>query len=236
MMKTNVSNNLTQQLVNKLGSAIVQGRYTTEKSLPSEAEICQEFGISRTATREAVKMLSAKGLLVSRPRKGISIQEQQYWNMFDTDVLGWILNSTPSLTMLRDFTQLRLAIEPEAAALAANQVTRQGLLNIENALYRMKKAEEGLDDVLDADIAFHSSLLIASNNPFFIQLVDFIETALRVSIRYTNKIKGVSAASFNDHNDIFLAIASTNAEEARVASRQILLEALKLIDEQLTEL
>lgn len=235
-MVSNTSNrNLTQQLVHELGTAIVQGKYTREKSLPSEAEICAQYNISRTATREAVKMLAAKGLLISRPRQGITIQHKDQWNMFDTDVLGWILHGTPSLSMLRDFSQLRLAIEPEAAALAAVNADAEHIEKIEQALARMKNAEQGLDDVLEADIDFHSSVLFASKNPFIVQLRSFIETALRVSIRFTNRLKGVAAADYDDHKKIYQAIVDGDVEAARESSRHLQVESLELIEKALAE-
>lgn len=233
MTRVSESRNLTHYLVNELGSAIVKGEFSSEQGLPSEAEICERYEISRTATREAVKMLSAKGLIMSRPKKGITIQAKEKWNLFDADVLSWLLQSTPSLEMLKDFTQLRLAIEPEAAALAAKNASPDDLKLIENALFRMRKAEEGLDDALDADIEFHSSLLIASHNLFFLQLRSFIETALRVSIRFTNQQKGVHSADFNDHNAIFLAIVAKDHKKAHSACRNILNEVIELIEPQL---
>ena len=233
MDNSKTNRNLTQQLVHDLGTAIVLGEYSNEQGLPSEAEICTQYDISRSSTREAVKMLTAKGLLSSRPRQGIRIQPKSNWNMFDTDVLKWILGGTPSLTMLKEFLQLRLAIEPEAAALAAQLGDSHKIQLIENALFRMKQAESGLGDALEADISFHTSLLLASGNPFFVQLLSFIETALRVSIRFTNHIKGVSAASHEDHQAIYNAIAKGQPELARSTSRNIQIEALTLIQKQL---
>ncbi|MDP2567153.1 FadR/GntR family transcriptional regulator, partial [Pseudoalteromonas marina] len=96
--------------------------------------------------------------------------------------------SKPSLSLLKEFTQVRVALEPQAAALAAISATPEQLAEIDNALARMADADEGLDDPLEADIAFHTSILVASINRFFVQLTEFISTALRVSIRYTNHI------------------------------------------------
>ncbi len=227
------NHNLTHQLAHDIGSAIVQGKYSQENGLPSEAEICEHFNVSRSATREAVKMLTAKGMLTSRPRQGIRILPQSNWNMFDTDVLKWILAGKTSLKMLSEFLQLRLAIESEAAALAATNGNEAQIRLVEDALSRMKNAEAGLDDALEADIAFHTSLLLASGNPFFIQLRSFIETALRVSIRFTNHIKGVSAASYDDHRAIYEAIAKKRPKLAHATSRSIQTEALTLIQQQL---
>ncbi len=233
MLRSSSPNNLTHQLVQELGKAIVSERYMIDQGFPSEAELCEQYQISRTATREAVKMLAAKGLLISRPRKGIIVQRREHWNLFDPDMLSWILSSTPSLETLRDFLQLRMAIEPEAAALAARNASKADLQVIATALEQMLQAESGLADPLQADIDFHVAILSASKNPFFMQLRNFIETALRVSIRFTNYFKGVDSASYQDHQKIYAAIAAGDSQAAREHSRQIETEALQLIEDRL---
>lgn len=232
-MRNSPKHNLTHQLTHDLGMAIVKGQYKVGQGLPSEAVLCVEYDVSRSATREAVKMLSAKGLISSRPKQGIQVLPERNWNMFDTDVLSWILNSKPSLALLKEFTQVRVAIEPQAAALAALNGTDEQFAAIEEALTRMADAEEGLDDPLDADIAFHTSVLLASGNRFIEQLSEFISTALRVSIRYTNRIKGVPGADVQKHADIFNTIKSRDPEKAKHAVKTILDEALELIESQL---
>ncbi|NMP30172.1 FadR family transcriptional regulator [Thalassotalea sp. M1531] len=232
-MRSNPKHNLTHQLTHSLGMAIVKGDYPIGTGLPSEADLCLEYDVSRSATREAVKMLSAKGLISSRPKQGILVLPESNWNMFDTDVLGWILNSKPSLTLLKEFTQVRVAIEPEAAALAAVNGTDEQFAEIEKALSRMADADKGLDDPLDADIAFHTAILQASGNRFIAQLTDFIGTALRVSIRYTNRIKGVPGADVQKHADILNTIKSRDSEQAKACVKTILNEALELIESQL---
>ncbi|REL30656.1 FadR/GntR family transcriptional regulator [Thalassotalea euphylliae] len=232
-MRSSPKHNLTHQLTHNLGMAIVKGDYPVGSGLPSEADLCLQYDVSRSATREAVKMLSAKGLISSRPKQGILVLPESSWNMFDTDVLSWILNSKPSLTLLKEFTQVRAAIEPEAAALAALNASDEQIAEIEKALSRMADADKGLDDPLDADIAFHTAILLASGNRFIAQLTDFIGTALRVSIRYTNRIKGVPGADVQKHADIFNTIQTRNPEQARECVSTILDEALALIDSQL---
>ncbi|GLX85806.1 GntR family transcriptional regulator [Thalassotalea loyana] len=234
-MRSNPKHNLTHQLTHDLGIAIVKGEYPIGTGLPSEADLCVKYEVSRSATREAVKMLSAKGLISSRPKQGIQVLPESNWNMFDTDVLGWILNSKPSLALLKEFTQVRAAIEPEATALAAMNASDEQIENIEKALARMQDAEEGLDDPLEADIEFHNAVLMACGNRFLAQLTDFISTALRVSIRYTNKIKGVSNADVQKHADILNAVKSRNPDIARASVKTILDEALELIESQLQE-
>ena len=92
--------NLSQRMTQELGRQIVCGVYDKNESLPTEAELCEKFGVSRSAVREAVKMLSAKGLISSKPRQGIRIQPEEQWNIFDTDLLRWSLESNPSMKVL----------------------------------------------------------------------------------------------------------------------------------------
>ncbi|MEN0039681.1 MAG: FadR/GntR family transcriptional regulator [Cellvibrio sp.] len=228
--------NLTHQLTHQLGAAIVQGQYAIDKSFPTEAELSQQFNISRSVTREAVKMLTAKGLIASRPRQGIRVMPSSHWNMFDADVLGWTLNARPSLELLREFTQLRMAIEPEAAVLAAeNNQDSAKIKAIGDALARMKRADEGHDDPLAADIEFHCAILAAGNNRFFFQLREFIQVALRVSIASTNQLKGVLTADYEDHKRIYDAICAGDHESASKAVKNLLQEVLQLINVSLVK-
>lgn len=225
--------NLTQEVAHHLGRAIVSGRYGDHNPVPSEAVLCEQLDVSRSAAREAVKSLAAKGLLTSRARQGIRVLPEREWNLFDADVLLWIRDSNPSLSLLREFTELRLAIEPEAAWLAATRQNAESIASIRDSLDRMKKAESGLEDPLEADISFHVSVLNASENRFFTQLGRIIDTTLRVSIRYTNQLKGVAAAAYDEHESIYDAIVDRDAERAKKQAEKLVTEALGLINSAL---
>ena len=221
--------NLTYGLLDNLGRAIVTGRYESEP-FPTEAELARQHGVSRSVTREAVKMLTAKGLLSARPRQGTVVRPTSTWNLFDTDVLHWLLERQFSVELLKQFNQLRVAIEPEAAALAARFATEADLERISEGLDRMEAAENGHDDTLEADIAFHVAILRGSGNPFYAQFRDVVSTALRTSIRFTNRIKGRSA-SVADHAAVRDAIRDRDPEAARAAMRALIGDVLELIDE-----
>lgn len=227
--------NLTQQVAHQLGKAIVSGQYGTHNPMPSEAALCVELRVSRSATREAVKSLAAKGLLRSRARQGISVLPESEWNLFDTDVLGWIREANPSLQLLREFSELRLAIEPQAAWLAASRQNKSKIADIATALERMRKAELGQDDPNESDIAFHVNILAASENRFFTQLSRVIDTTLRVSIRYTNMLSGVLVANYEDHKRILDAIEAGRPDLARAASSQLISDALALIERAIAD-
>ena len=117
--------NLTYSIANELGIAIVTGTYSAGNPIPIEAELCRKFGASRSALREAVKMLTAKGLLGARPRRGTWVEPEEKWNLLDPDVLGWLLERKYSPALLIEFTEIRLAVEPGAATLAARVAGRE---------------------------------------------------------------------------------------------------------------
>lgn len=219
--------NLTYGLLDALGRAIVTGRYD-DAEFPTEAELAKQHAVSRSVTREAVKMLTAKGLLTARPRKGTTVQPSSRWNLFDTDVLRWLLERKFSLELLRQFTELRVAIEPAAAALAASAADSDGIAAIRAGYERMEAAETGNDDPLDADIAFHIAILIACANPFYMQFRDLVETALRTSIRFTNRFKG-RTASLPQHLAVLSAIEQRDADAAAAAMAVLIADVMTLI-------
>jgi DNA-binding FadR family transcriptional regulator len=155
-------------IVEALGRAIVSGA-SSARGIPTiEAEVCRHLGASRTAMREAVKVLVAKGLLLARPRKGTWVSDAGDWELFDSDVFTWLAESAQYPSLLDEFSQTRLAIEPIAAAIAAASATaeqKQGILET------VGKAAAGAD----AAAAFHLAVLNASGNRFFVQIGKLIE-------------------------------------------------------------
>lgn len=228
-VRTSLGRNLTYGMLDSLGKAIVTGAYE-ETPFPTEAELSKQHAVSRSVTREAVKMLTAKGLLSARPRQGTIIQPVSSWNLFDADVLRWLLDRKFSADLLRQFSELRIAIEPAAAALAARAADANGLAAISAGFDRMGAAERGEDDPLDADIAFHVAILRASANPFFAQFRDLVTTALRTSIRFTNRIKG-RTADLSQHGAVLKAIENRTPEAAQAKMRAIISDVVELIDQ-----
>ena len=221
---------MTVRTVETIGKAIVTGHYDN-RQFPIEADITKAHGVSRSVTREAIKMLTAKGLLSARPRTGTVVEPPASWNLFDPDVLRWSLERKLSVELLRQFNQLRIGIEPEAAALAATVRNEAALTSIWEGLAAMRDAESRAGDALEADIAFHVAVLRATDNPFYVQLRNLVATALRVSIQFTNRIKGHSA-SIADHAAVAEAIADRDSEAARRAMRKIIGDVLSLVGDK----
>lgn len=218
---------LTYALLDRLGKEIVTGVYDT-RSFPTEADLSERHLVSRSVTREAVKMLTAKGLLTARPRQGTTVQPASQWNLFDPDVLRWMLERKFSIGLLIQFCQLRRAIEPAAAALAAEAADQNGLDLIEAGFARMVAADHGEDDSLDADIAFHLSVLRASRNPFFDQFRDLVATALRTSNRFTNRIAG-RTTDLAAHEAVKCAIVERRPDAARAAMIGLIDDVMRLV-------
>jgi DNA-binding FadR family transcriptional regulator len=219
--------NLTYGLLDAVGKAIVVGRYK-DIPFPTEADLARQHSVSRSVTREAVKMLTAKGLLIARPRKGTSVQPPEAWNLFDPDVLRWMLERKFSLELLRQFNELRIAIEPMAASLSAAAADADKIGAITAGYERMVAAEANEDDPLEADIAFHVAILEASNNPFYAQFSDVVVTALRTSIRFTNRFKG-RTASLPQHRAVLTAIEQRSPERAHAAMSALITDVMALI-------
>lgn len=221
--------NLTYAIVEELGQAVVTQTYSDDDPFPIEAELCKQFGASRTVLREAVKMLTAKGLLSARPRQGTWVEPESNWNLLDPDVLRWLLERKFSLDLLAEFTEVRMGIEPTAAMMAARTATPESLAPVHHAIERMRAAAKGEDDPLASDIAFHVAILHATGNRFYSQLEGVISAALQISIRLTNSVKGVPQADVNLHKKVLDAIEAGEAQKARTAMENIISEVLELI-------
>lgn len=221
--------NRTRRIVDVLGRAIVTEQFSREAPFPVEAQLCVRYGASRTIVREAVKMLTAKGLLRARQRAGTVIEPQANWNLLDPDVLRWMLERRFSIDLLIDFTEVRMAIEPRAAGLAAHSATGPQRQAIVAAGQRMHAAERGDDDRLEADIAFHQAVLEASNNRFIRQFRDLTEAALRLSIRRTNEYSGVARARAARHVQVGDAIIRGEPAQARALMEALLQGGLDLL-------
>lgn len=223
------SPNATRRIVEELGRAIVTNQFDGSAGFPFEARLCEQFGASRPIVREAVKMLTAKGLLRPRQRAGTVVQPEESWNLLDPDILRWLLEREFSIDLLIDFTEMRMAIEPRAAGLAANSASGPQRSAIIKAIDRMFAAERGDDDPLEADIAFHRAVIEASNNRFMRQFTDLSEATLRFSIRRTNAYAGVSRASAINHRKVANAIVEGDPATASALMRQLIEGALQLL-------
>jgi DNA-binding FadR family transcriptional regulator len=219
----------TWQLTRTLGQAIVAGSHASGNPFPTEDALTRSHELSRSVVREAVKILSAKGLLSSRPRVGITVRSAGEWNLLDPDVLEWISIAKLDHDFLVELLQMRRAVEPEACRLAALRGDKSAIALIGVAHDRMIAAASGGDDPLQSDVAFHRAILDASGNRMFAQFGNLVSAALRASIQFTNHSTGRKVGSIEDHGRVYLLIRDGDAASAHAAMIDLLDDAMTII-------
>src|ERR1700741_4772823 len=139
------------EVARSIGVDIIAGRYAEGTRVPGDAELTAMFGVSRPVLRESVKTLVAKGLLTTKARVGTVVGERGAWNMFDADVLAWHLDVGIDRRFLSDLAEIRLAIEPRAAALAATRRSEADVAQLRRAFGIMERAPSDSDAFTDGD-------------------------------------------------------------------------------------
>jgi len=222
-----LAGNVHEFLANKLGSEIVGGIHPPGTLLPNETELRGRFGVSRTALREALRVLSAKGLIVSRTKVGTRVRAKADWNMLDPDVLAWHLQAAPSEDFVTNLFQLRQMVEPQAAALAAQACDGETLKRIDAAFADMVRYQDGSGDLIDADLRFHQAILEATGNHFIGALGGLIHAALIGSFQL-----GWKSAAFMQrdrllqHRAVLDAIRDRRPEQAQAQMAALLRDSI----------
>ncbi len=221
---------LHRSVAQDIGARILSGEFAPGALLPNEAEWCKSFGVSRTAVREAIKMLMGKGLILSRPRIGSRVQPRAQWNLLDRDVLGWYVAAAKQSDFLAHMQQVREILEPETAALAAANHTEEQMLAIEEA-YAAMSAAKTLAAWNDADVKFHFAILLAAGNELLVPLGLVIESALGNMFTYTARQKGDVGRTLPGHQRILAAIRARRPNAARLAVRKLLGDTSRIVGE-----
>ena len=209
------TSSLKDRIARDLGQRILAGTYAQHALLPTEAELCVIYGASRTALRDALLTLSAKGLIEARKRAGTRVRVSSEWNRLDAQVLEWMRDIEPDLDFVRGLIEARLVIEPAAAQLAAKMATSGDLAVIESAYEAMRVApEDDLAACLDADVRFHTAILRASRNPVFANLGNMLAAALSFSFRLTTSATANYQQTLSAHGDVLEAIRMRRVDDA----------------------
>jgi DNA-binding FadR family transcriptional regulator len=208
-------------LANEIGLRIVRGDYPPGTILPNEASWAETFEVSRSAVREAIKMLMGKSLLSSRPKVGSRVEPRERWNLLDRDVLAWYAMSPDGETFLRTVQEFRHIIEPEATALAAKRRTAEQMTEISGACREMGNANSLLERTA-ADTRFHLAILRASGNELLVPLGVLIESALSHLFGFVTREVNDLRHAQRLHEDIERAVRRQRPEAARAAVRKLL--------------
>lgn len=216
----NAARNLHSDVLWDLGFAIVSGTYAEGSILPPDIELLDRFGVSRTVLREALKTLAAKGMIEARARIGTRVLPRQRWNLFDADVLAWHFELGPEIGFLRSLAEVRIGIEIEGAALAAERCSPEQAASLIEWVDRMAEAETPAD-FARYDLEFHRTVAEASGNPFMASISALVEMALTASFTISSPVSDPAALDYtvNTHRRIAEAIRDRNAAAAREAMR-----------------
>jgi DNA-binding FadR family transcriptional regulator len=224
--------NLHGQIVHTIGKKILRGDLRPGDPIP----VLRELPASRTAVREAIKVLAAKGLVEARPKIGTRVRSREAWNLLDPDVLAWRQDGVSPLRFVRTVTELRGIIEPGAATLAALRATEATRAAIYQAYCDMDAAVPvdrpmNVDAFVDADTRFHTAILRAAGNDILEQLSHLVSVALRASFEVTTRIPGSARATLPRHKAVLDAITAGRAAAAGSAMRRLVRSIDKMIDE-----
>jgi DNA-binding FadR family transcriptional regulator len=204
-----------------LGVLIVSGRYKPGDLLNGEIAASDRLQVSRTAYREAVRILAAKGLVESRPKVGTKISPPERWHLLDPDVLSWIFEFEPDDTLLANLFELRKIVEPEAAALAATRRTNEHLDTMARALEGMAKHSLAVEAGRLADQEFHSALLRASGNAFIVSLTSGVAAAISWTTVFKQRENPLTRDPVPDHARVYDAVAAADAKAAHKAMENL---------------
>lgn len=218
---------LFRQVTDRLATAIVSGTLAAADLLPNEDDLRHEISVSRTAYREAVRFLTAKGLVEARPRSGTRVAPRQHWNLLDPDVLAWFFAAGADEVFVRDLYELRLFIEPNSARLAAERRTDDDLCAIETALVGMEHNTPFGPANIAADLDFHRAVIEAAHNPALTCLTSVVSSTVRWAVEQ-QQIHGPRPyqTALVDHRRVHEAIEARDADRAGAMMQMIVVDSL----------
>ena len=215
---------LGDQVLREIVARIVND---TEASFapPSERELCDEFGVSKTIAREVITRLEGMGIVTVSHGRRMRIEHRDTWDHFDPLLVEVINDSAATLRVVDDLNEVRLLIEPEIAARAAIRATAEDIHRLQADVARMRELMHTPAEYLVEDIAFHSHLARASGSVLLNHIINSLREIGRVSRELTNVIPDALPVATTFHERICEAVDAHDAERARVAMREHLIWA-----------
>lgn len=215
------------RVAQKLAVAIISGAFKAGELLPNEDALRSEISVSRTAYREAVKVLTAKGLVEAKPKSGTRVAPRDGWNLLDPDVLSWHFEADPNEKFIRDLFELRRFVEPSAARLAALRRSPADLARLEAAYRGMVDNPPYADITIRADLAFHQCLFTAAQNA----PLNCLASVVAATIQWSLLLKSVEdqtiyVASLADHERVLEAVIRRDGDLAAATMTALVIESL----------
>lgn len=222
---------LADRITIALRETIVSGQYGLGEQLPAGKDLALNYGVSITVIREALSRLKADGLVDSRQGKGVFVAKDTIDRPFR------LAKSNEKARAILEVLELRMGVEVQAASLAAERRKPADLKKMEKCLKAMEPSRKSFDEALSADIEFHRAIAVATQNPLIIGFVEFLQPHLYEAIasaRATSAKKADTAeAAYDEHLEIYNAIAAGDKRRARIAVRSVLEGTLRRMQNSL---
>ncbi|EAR24470.1 putative transcriptional regulator [marine actinobacterium PHSC20C1] len=218
-----MSGGLHARVLNDLGLSIVSGEISPESTILAE-QLEERYGVSRSVVREAVRVLQSLGMVASVKRVGMRVQPMSLWSLYDPLVIRWRLEQTENGKQLRSLTELRTAIEPQAAQLAATYASEETSGELLALAARMRSVGRSgdLELFLELDIRFHSLVLAASGNEMFARLDRVIAEVLTGRTHRGLMPSQPHEEALQLHVDVADAIQGKRPEDAYTSMERIM--------------
>lgn len=210
-----------------LGTAIVSGTISPGERLVGEVANAAALNLSRSAYREAVQVLTAKGLVESRTKAGTRVLPRSRWNLLDPDVLAWAFAGEPDIGFIRDLFELREIVEPAAARLAAMRRDKDDIRALKEGLSGMRRHTLATEAGRAADRDFHAAILQATHNDAMITLSASIGAAVNWSTQHKQRARALPRDPVPDHARVSDAIIAGDPAAAEAAMRALVDMALE---------
>jgi DNA-binding FadR family transcriptional regulator len=215
------------KVVNEVGYRIVKGLLLPGDILSVESELVDELGVGRSAVREGMKVLAGKGLIETRTSAGTVIKSRQSWNLLDSDILKWRFSDPMDMRDLEIISELRVAIEPGAARLAAESRTPDGLRQVEVALAGLWANTNDVDAFVKADLQFHRAVFVASRNDLLLYVHDMAAIAMREVRLVHSQSMQHNVETLPQHEQVAVAIRRRQHRKAEEVMRTVVEVARK---------
>ncbi|MGL5759451.1 FadR/GntR family transcriptional regulator [Plesiomonas sp.] len=213
--------NLSYQLAEGIGRQMLNGQIEPGSILPGEMELGEMYGVSRTAVREAVKMLAAKGMLLPRPRIGTRVMPRRNWNFLDQDLLTWWAEQDDKQKLVAEFHVMREMLEPKAASMAALHASPEDRHQLSLLMGEMRALDEQFDKErwIEVDTQFHQMIYFSSGNPFLTPFGNLFKAVFQV---YFRTVTRDSVVRLECHQAIIDAILRSDPDAAAAAVESLI--------------
>lgn len=225
-MSTKIGNvGLVGRVVHRIGQDVVAGRLKPGETLPNEADLCEQLGVSRSVLREAVRVLASKGLLETKARLGTRVRDTEAWSRLDPAVLSWQSAISPPDHFVRELFGLRRVVEPMVAEMAARCIGEEALASLEASFRDMVEAGDDPERYFEPDFQFHQLILAAADNSLVYTLGQTIKQALEITLRLSLPAPRGQQRATPLHRAVLDAIRNRLPDAAREAMVRLIDDA-----------